>query len=199
MKHAARSVIAVAAVALLAGCVDDTPSSPRGSGPPGSRDNPLIAQTNQPTKAQVREPGAARTSTAAAKPGYQKLVQRQSSRPRTRFTPCNLVTRAQARAIVGEPMQQLLEAPQGPTCIYRPQKGTDLVTLAVQEKMDFIKLKGRLRQPTRVKISSRTGICGQYGQPMLYVQLSRERVLTVAAPCAVAKQFASRAVERLDG
>lgn len=189
MKRAPHSLLAVAAVALVAGCGDEAPA---GSAP-GSADKPLVARA---TDSQAREPGAARTHADASEPGYQKLLKRQSGRPTQRFTPC-LVTQAQARAIVGEPIQELQEAPQGPTCLYRTEKGKGLITIAVQN-LDFGKLTRQLAQPTRVDVSSRTGFCGQYGQPVLHVRLSRERVLTVAGPCAVAKRFAARAVERLD-
>jgi predicted small lipoprotein YifL len=186
MKRVAQSLLAVAAVATLAACGNDRPPSP-----PGSRANPLVAKTQSQ---KAREPGS---PAATAKPGYQQLLKRQQKAgPTTRFTPCNLVTRAQAGVILGGPIRPLLEAPQGPTCIYRAEKGKDLVTVAVQQ-VDFKKVKGQLRQPTRLKIASRTAICGQYGQPMLYARLSSGRVLAVAASCPVAKQFASRALTRL--
>jgi len=185
MKRAAQSLIAVAAVAMLAACGDQRPAAP-----PGSPDNPLVAKTETQT---AREPGS---PAATAKPGYQKLLKRQTARPASRFTPCNLVTRAQAQGIMGVPIRPLLEAPQGPTCIYRAQKGKDLVTVAVQQ-IDLKQVKGRLRQPTRLKIAKRTAICGQYGQPMLYARLASGRVLAVAASCPVAKRFASRALTRL--
>ena len=180
------SVLATAAIAaMLAGCGDDPPASP-----PGSPANPLKAQ-----KAESREPGSAQ---AATKPGYQKLIQRQSSKPGTSFSPCSLVTRAQARAIIGAPVQLPFQAPQGPTCLYRAAKGKGLVTVAVQD-VEFRKLAGRVQQATKVKLAGRTGTCGQSGQPTLYLPLSGGRVLTVgSAPCDVAKRFASQAVKHLD-
>jgi len=145
----------------------------------------------------VREPGASKNGSNEAKPGYQGLLKQQPRRPKTRFTPCSLVTQAEARAIVGEPVREPVEAPQGPTCVYRTQKGSEMITLAVQAA-DFKRAKGQLQQATRVGIRRLTGVCGQYGQPMLYVPVSQRRMLTVAAPCAVAKQFASTAVKQLD-
>ena len=192
VRRTSRALVCVTALALLAGCGGSTPANP-----PGSRDNPLVAETSQAANPQGREPGAARTSTADSVPGYRKLVRRQSRRPGTRFTPCSLVTRGQARAIMRESVLPPREAPQGPTCVYRAEKGKNLVTLAVQE-LDFKQVKRDVRQPTRFTVSSRAGICGQLGQPVLYVRLARDRTLTVAGPCAVARQFASRAVRRLD-
>lgn len=191
VRGTTRTLICAIAVALLAGCGGSTPANP-----PGSRNNPLVAKTSEGAKPQAREPGAAGTSKVDAVPGYRELVRHQSGRPDTRFTPCSLVTRAQAQTIMRAPILPPREAPQGPTCVYRAEKGKDLVTLAVQAT-DFKQVKGQLRQPTRFKVSSRAGICGQYGQPVLYVRLARARTLTIAGPCAVARRFASRAVKRL--
>jgi hypothetical protein len=171
-------------------------SSCGGSGaaaPPGSRQNPLVAQPTEQTSNGRSNEARAQSS---EQPNYQKLVARQSSRPASRFTPCNLVSRAQASAILGSQVMAPIEAPQGPTCIYRSQNGKAFTTLAVQH-VDIGKLRKQMRQPQTVGIAQHTGYCGTYGQPVLYVQLSRKRVLTVAAPCRVAKAFAARAVVRL--
>jgi hypothetical protein len=171
----------LAATALLAGCGSEKPAAPA-----GSPQNPLVGKTQ-----------AASESRKAAEPGYKTLLKRQDGRPQSRFTPCGLVTRAQAQAIVGQPVQLPFEAPQGPTCVYRTVKGHGLVTLAVQSA-DFAKAKSNLQQAAKVDLGSRTGLCGQYGQPTLYAPLSHGRMLTVAAPCGVAKRFAARAVRVLN-
>jgi hypothetical protein len=188
--------------ALLAACGGQSKPKP----PAGSPDNPLVAQAPQDTVTQGRLNEAApaakgagaegATSKAAAQPGYQKLVERQGSKPRSRFTPCNLVTKAQAGAIVGAPLQDPLEAPQGPTCIYRSQDGKRFVTLAVQS-VPFSKLKHQMHKRQQVTVSNKTAFCGMLGQPILYVPLTGSRVLSVAAPCQVARKFAARAVPRL--
>jgi hypothetical protein len=107
------------------------------------------------------------------------------------------VTKAQAGAIVGAPLQDPLEAPQGPTCIYRSRDGKRFVTLAVQP-VAFSKLKRQMHQRRQVAVSNKTAFCGMLGQPILYVPLSGSRVLSVAAPCQVARKFAARAVQRLN-
>jgi hypothetical protein len=191
---------------LLAACGGQSKPTP----PPGSPENPLVAQAPQDsvTAGRLNEaaPAAKGTSSAGAEgtkpkrdaqPGYQKLVERQGSKPRSRFTPCNLVTKAQAGAIVGAPLQDPLEAPQGPTCIYRSRDGKRFVTLAVQP-VAFSKLKRQMHQRRQVAVSNKTAFCGMLGQPILYVPLSGSRVLSVAAPCQVARKFAARAVQRLD-
>jgi hypothetical protein len=180
----------VTAAAALTACGDASKPSP-----PGSPDNPLVAKPTEETSTD-RSNEAAKASEDT--PGYQKLVERQSSRPRTRFTPCNLVTKAQAGAILASPVQAPLQAPQGPTCIYRTRAGKSFVTIAVQSR-DFGTLKRQIQRPQRVSVSDRPAYCGTYGQPMLYASLSRGRVLSVSAPCGVAKQFAMKAVQRLGG
>jgi hypothetical protein len=65
------------------------------------------------------------------------------------------------------------------------------------QTVDFDKLKPRLRPRQRIAVTGRTAYCGTYGQPMLYVPLSGGRVLSVAAHCAIAKQFAIAAVRQL--
>jgi hypothetical protein len=164
---------------------------------PGSAERPLVAeQTRLGGAVADGRSNEAAASASQATPGYDKLLKQQSRHPRSRFTPCNLVTAAQARAIIGAPLQEPIEAPQGPTCVYRSRNGKSFVSVAVQT-LDFNKLKSRLRVGHRVDVSNRTAYCGTYGQPMLYVPLSHGRVLSVAAHCAVAKQFAIRAVRQL--
>jgi Protein of unknown function (DUF3558) len=177
----------VLATALLSACGGGSKSSP-----PGSPDNPLVAQTPEGT---VNEGAAPK---AAAKPGYQSLVERQGRKPRSRFTPCNLVTKAQAQAIVGLPMGDPLEAPRGPTCVYRTQDGRSLVTLAVQS-VEFSQLRRQIHDRRQVDVSNRAAFCGTLGAPVLYVALPKGRVLSVAARCNVGRRFAIAAVRRLDG
>lgn len=169
--------------------------SQKPAAPAGSRENPLVAKPTEPTTTGRSNEGSAN---ASSEPGYQKLVERQSNKPASRFTPCNLVTRAQATAILGGPVQVPFEAPQGPTCIYRSKTGKTFITLAVQTQ-DFDRLKKRMRRPQAVSVGDHAAYCGTYGQPMLYVSLARKRVLSLAAPCPVARQFAARAVARLEG
>lgn len=178
--------LALASV-LLAACGGSSKPSP----PPGSPQNPLVAETEKTSPASEAAPAA------GAKPGYQGLLESQASKPRSRFTPCNLVTKAQAQAIVGLPLRDPLEAPRGPTCIYRSRDGKRLITLAVQP-LDFATLKRRVRGRQAVSVANRSAFCGTLGAPVLYVELPKRRVLSVAARCEVGKQFATAAVRRLD-
>jgi hypothetical protein len=162
---------------------------------PGSPQRPLVAKQTQ--LGAAAETGRSNEGSASpAKPSYDALVKKQPNHPRSRFTPCNLVTPAQARAIVRAPILDPVEAPQGPTCIYRTRNGKSFVSVAVQA-VDFDRLKPRLHLRQRIAVTGRTAYCGTYGQPMLYVPLSGGRVLSVAAHCAIAKKFASAAVRQL--
>jgi hypothetical protein len=190
-----RCVIAFVFVpALLSGCGGGSTSSP-----PGSPDNPLVAeQTSGGSASGLNHESGSAAPRAAAKPGYQSLVERQGSKPRSRFTPCNLVTKAQAQAIVGAPINDPLEAPKGPTCIYRTQDGKSFITLAVQP-LEFSKLKRTIHKREPVNVSDASAFCGMLGNPVVYVSLPKHRVLSVGAPCDVGRRFATTALGRLKG
>jgi hypothetical protein len=201
-----------AAALLLVACGAEGEAA----GPPGSTQNPLRAQPTaqgraaDPTPAtsgsragahvarrrraaaQAREPAPA---SGSDEPGYEALVDRQSRRPEQRATPCTLVTRAEASRIVGTSLPEPIEAPLGPTCIYRTTAGKILVTVAV-ESIELRAIRRQLRQARRVAISGRTGYCGTHGQTGLYVRLAASRVLSVTASCDVARSFALKAVKR---
>jgi hypothetical protein len=181
----------VLVAALLSACGGDSKPSP-----PGSPDNPLVAQPTPEASPTGRSNEGSAAPKAAAQPGYQSLVERQGRKPRSRFTPCNLVTKAQAQAIVGAPIHDPLEAPKGPTCIYRTQDGKSFITVAVQS-LDFAALKRRIHKREQVNVSDRSAFCGVLGDPVVYVSLPNHRVLSVAAPCKVGRRFATTALGRL--
>jgi hypothetical protein len=136
--------------------------------------------------------------TPGAAVGYQQLVEQQSRNPQRRFTPCSLVTKAQARAIVGTTIKTPLEAAQGPTCIYRSTPSAGYITVAVQN-VSYSTLARGLRGRHRVTVGTRTAVCGSRGRPTVLVALSGGRTLDIAAPCELARQFAVKAVQRLRG
>lgn len=194
----------VAATAFLAACGGDKPA------PKGTPDHPVAAKptpegTSAPDGTRLNEAGgpdaeATADGAAAAKtqPGYSKLLSRQSSKPKKRFSPCTLVSKAQARAIVGYQITDLVEAPQGPTCIYQgkqPQAG--FVTLAVQPQ-PFAALKKAMRRREAVDVGAKAAYCGMSGRPLLVAAVGQGRVLSVAAPCKIAKRFAKTAIAHLD-
>ena len=188
MTARVRTVLSIAAVAVLVAACG---GGGEGAAPPGSAENPLVAER----QGERANEGAA---AAEEEPGFQALLENQRQKPaESRFTPC-LVSRSQARAFLGAPVVAPVEAPQGPTCIYRTQSGKSFVTLAVQS-LDIDQLRRELQLPRTLAIADRRAYCGRHGQPMLYVSLSGNRVLSVGAPCAVARRFATTAVARLSG
>ena len=174
----------------LAACGDEPKA------PAGSPENPIVArQSDSKTLNEGQRKSAGGAASKSEQPGYSDLLARQSPKPRDRFTPCSLVTRRQARTIVGAPVLEPIEAPQGPTCIYRTESGDRFVTLAVQP-LGLERASRGIKARERVEIAGQTAYCGRKGAPMLYTQLSKGRVLSVAAPCEIAKRFAARAIAR---
>jgi hypothetical protein len=110
--------------------------------------------------------------------------------------PCTLVSRTQAQAILGKPIDTPVDAPLGPTCIYRPVGAKSVVTVTV-EAIDFTAIEPHIHNRTRSTVAGQTSYCGVYGQSTTFVPLADGRVLSVAASCAVGSRFAARAVPRL--
>jgi hypothetical protein len=191
---------------------------------PGTPQHPLVATTQAPAidsagktgpsagEGRLNESSASTSSGSAAAgkskgtassevgqpsgAGYEGLLAQQKANKGHRFTPCNLVSEARAAKILGGPIQQPLLAPQGPTCIYRSRDGKGFVTVAVQVA-SFKQLESHVREAQRFNVSGRSATCGKLGQPVLYVGLKSGRVLSVAAPCDIARQFAASAVPQL--
>jgi hypothetical protein len=194
-----RLTLAIAALALTAGGCGG--GSDRAASPPGSADNPLAAAEQREALTaggRVNEAGAAKANgeAKAEAPGYQELLDRQSKAPRRRFTPCNLVSGPRAAAIVGTSLAPPVEAPQGPTCIYRSKTGEQELTIAVLA-LDFAKLRRTLHRPAQVDVGEETGYCSRRGTETLWVPLEAGRVLNVGASCGVATRFAAAAIRRL--
>jgi len=111
--------------------------------------------------------------------------------------PCTLVTRAEAQAIVGKPVGKPVEAPQGPTCIYRPAGARSFITVAVVS-LAFSKVlpQSQLRDRISLTISGHSAYCGNAGGQQLIVPLPNGKFLAVAAPCPIAAAFAKTALSR---
>jgi hypothetical protein len=110
--------------------------------------------------------------------------------------PCSLVTKDEAQAIIGATIVDPLEAPQGPTCIYRTADSSTFVSVGT-EAVNFDQLKTKITGMTPVTGLSRAAYCGSYGQPTLFVPLSANALLYITAPCATATKFATTALPRL--
>jgi hypothetical protein len=114
------------------------------------------------------------------------------------LSPCTLVTRSEARAILGRPIVGLKKAEQGPTCIYRQQGTKRLVTVALQH-LELSAAQQRGKQVVRVNLRGHKGYCLKQGTLMMLVPLRDGQVLNVSAACPIAAQFASKALARLGG
>jgi hypothetical protein len=110
--------------------------------------------------------------------------------------PCTLVSRAEGQAILGGTMSAPSEAPQGPTCIYQRVGSSSFVTLAI-DSSDLANIRAHIHGVKSSRINGLTAICGVYGQPTTFVALSSGRVLSITAPCAVGRRFATAALKRL--
>jgi hypothetical protein len=110
--------------------------------------------------------------------------------------PCRLVSLSEAQSIAGSGIRTRVEAPLGPTCIYRGAHATSGITVAVQSR-SFTAAAHQLTKRKTLVVSGRTAYCGQLGTPMLLVPLSGGEVLNVSAPCGLAQRFAARALQRL--
>ena len=187
MRRPTLAAVLLSLLALLGACGESEPAS---KPPPGSPENPLVSQ--------AEHDGTDPDAPGAGRPNYRTLVDRQSGSPAERSSSCAFVTKRQAQRIVGSDLLDPVEAPQGPTCIYRDRGGTTFITVAVQDG-GFGALRDDVRRLRRVSVADRRAYCGVYGAPMLFLPLAGGRVLSVTAQCEVAMQFARRALPRLDG
>jgi hypothetical protein len=187
MRRTTVAALLLSLLALLGACGESEPAS---KAPPGSPENPL--------QSQARHDGTDPDAPRGGKPNYRSLVDRQSGDPAERSSPCAFVTKRQAQEIVGSSLLDPVEAPQGPTCIYRDRGGKTFITVALQDE-GFGALRDDVRRLRRVSVADRRAYCGVYGSPMLFLPLDGGRVLSVTAQCEVAMQFARSAVPRLDG
>jgi hypothetical protein len=112
------------------------------------------------------------------------------------LNPCSLVTLPQAQTFSGIAISSRFEAPQGPTCIYRPAKATNEITLAVESGASG-QLTDHLSQRQKLTVAGRTAYCGKLGRQLLVVPLAGGQMLNISAPCGVARQFAEAALGRL--
>lgn len=214
MRSTAAILLALSASLAIASCGGDSPPA---KGPPGSASNPLVAV---PNPSATRTPPVERPAGEAPRAPAPRTARRSSrtqagtrsktngridgSRGRRRQKqpgpsakrPCSLVSKAQARTIIGAPIAEPLQAPLGPTCVYQATSGKPYITLAVQS-LDFATLQRQLRNTRRVSVGRRTAYCAMYGRPMLYLRLTGGRVLSVSGPCGIAQRFAAKSASRL--
>jgi hypothetical protein len=110
--------------------------------------------------------------------------------------PCSLVSKARVEALVGKPVGAPQEAPLGPTCIFSSTGSGGEVTVSVQPTKLSV-AASTIGHRKALMVAGRPGYCGGSGRQTTLVGLSRGRVLTIVAPCAVGRGIAVTALSRL--
>jgi hypothetical protein len=110
--------------------------------------------------------------------------------------PCKLVSKAEAQAILGAAIENPRTQPLGPTCVYRTPDSSTFITVAF-ETLDFSQVKSQIQNLVAIDGLGHQAYCGNYGRPAIFVVLSNSKVLNVTAPCGIARQFAAKALPRV--
>lgn len=119
-----------------------------------------------------------------------------NQKPAPAQNPCGLVSVSEARSITQGSIVTSVEAPLGPTCIYRGHGPKVEVTMTI-ETLRYSQATRHLSHRTSVSVGTRKGACGRLGRQMLFVPAGLGKVLNVIAPCGVAKRFATLALSHL--
>jgi hypothetical protein len=120
----------------------------------------------------------------------------ESTTGATPLNPCKLVSLSEAQTITAGAITKLIEAPLGPTCVYSGRRSSASLTLAV-ETQNFSHVTSHLSAPKHVIVNGHRSVCGRLGTQMLFVPIGRYQLLSVTAPCGIARRFAAIAVSRL--
>jgi len=211
-KNQRRSFRALASIAifcvgsgLLAGCGGSSKlagSTQRASQTPFESNadtrhgSPPAAPAGTTTgKAQLRTPARSpvgRTERATAPADSSK----DDVSHATQFNPCNLVSIAEAQSIVGGTIAGRVEAPLGPTCLYRLGGSKSEITVSI-ESQNLSSITREMANRSTVVVGHRHAYCGRLGTQMLFLPLADGQVLHVTARCSVAQRFAAFALTRL--
>ena len=197
MKRAAPAVVLALAMALLGAC--GGVSSTRVVGP---TDASQTARSVEPTGSAGRPGSAPSVDPITSRQGATRARGVSGENDETQATgakpshPCGLVTRSEARAIVGGLLVEPREAPQGPTCIFQPRRLKGYITIAVESARSS-GARPRGRTVARVRLHGHTAYCVQRGGLTMLVPLAGGRVLNIGAPCPIAARFAAKALSRL--
>jgi hypothetical protein len=201
------TLVSVALAVSLSACGGSSSSSStqaRGGGDPELaviRSNELVQGRKASPPAAKAAPLAHDPVSTATKPQRARLTE---DGPSDEFNatgakpvnPCKLVTRADARAIVGRPIVKAWRAPQGPTCIYQVRGAKSYITLALQ-KTKFAAVKKHARTLSHATVRGRATSCLKLGTTMTVARLSGGREIQITASCPIGKRFASKALTRL--
>jgi hypothetical protein len=156
---------------------------------------PRVAQVHGNHGVLTAQPGAVRVEKARPVPETSK--DDSKSVVAIGVDPCTLVSVSEAEAITGGPIARRVEAPLGPTCIYRRGGSKGDITLAVESISISQVTRQMPKQSSPVMVRRHRGYCVKLGAQMLFIPLSKGHLLNVAAPCAIARRFAAVALGRL--
>jgi len=107
--------------------------------------------------------------------------------------PCNLVTRKEAKAILGGTVK-MEEHQQGPTCVYT-SSGRE-ITMAVME-LPLKPLVSGARKSTPLTIRGHQAYCIRYETTSVVTGVGHGKILQVTGPCQADVRFVSAALPRI--
>jgi hypothetical protein len=202
----ASTALLCASLSLLAGCGGSSSSKVQtqiGIRTPAQSNADVGNTSSEAKQASQSEPAALRSSGRARR----RAVPRATETPATTsddtrgddqgaFNPCTLVSVAEAQAIVGGRIAGRIDAPLGPTCVYKLGGSKADITLTV-EALRFSQVTRVMTKRKPVMIRHRAAYCGRLGIDVLLVPLGTSQLLNVTAPCAIAQRFAALALSRL--
>lgn len=209
-RHLATLVAVCAGLAALVGC---------GGGSSPTTNAVVAKHPDQASVASDLDMGRAKAQQTAAAPHFSKQAQSkvskghrsQKGKPTPALSnddhnpagassgqpnPCNLLTGAEAGAITGKEITRTLEAPLGPTCVYKIAGSKSDITLAI-ESSNLSQVTHHMGKRQQLNIAGHKAYCGKLGSQMLFVPLTGGRFLHVTAPCPVAQRLAAVALKRL--
>jgi hypothetical protein len=146
----------------------------------------------QPRSVKIVRAGRVHRARASTPPNDD-----QNSTGAKGLNPCTLVSRAQAQTATGVALRAGIEAPLGPTCIFRPSSAGAEITLALEQGVKLGQASQALHTPRRLTIQGRAAFCAEGHQQTLVMSVRPGQVLTVTAPCKAAARLASIVVGRL--
>ena len=164
------------------------PGAPAGRAGAAGRRHLGAPQRGRPGRQGRRPAPRARRPRPTPSRATRSSSSARAASPRSRFTPCNLVTKAQARRDRRRAAAGSARGAPGPD-VHLPLAGRQALRDAGGPVRAVREAQAPAAQaPARSTSPTRTAYCGTLGQPMLYVPLSGGRVLSVAAPCQVAQR-----------
>jgi hypothetical protein len=167
----------------LAGCGGKS-SAPAPTTTKQARQTPALSGADVSNQVQ-----RSRSSAAATKPEGPPAAASQ-------LHPCRLVSVADAQSISHGSFLSQVEAPLGPTCIYKLRGSAGEITIAVETPGPGRPAR-RATDPRQLSDGALTAHCPTLGSKSLTVALPSGKVLRVTAPCPFAQPFALKALSRL--